>query len=780
MTAKGQDDFSFSSAPEGKEEKEEKKQDFEFSFDSIPVLGQKEAGKAPSIADLRTTNEAKSRKQKKEDKPQKDNGKTEEVKVDAAQNEAKTQEGDIFGQDEWSISLPYLQEKRKGRIRRIIIIASASLFIIVIIAVVLIISRKQQKDNSAGERADKTGTGGTEKSEKEKERERQSERERKKFEDTISRITGLIEEKNYAEAKPLIADLLKQKPECSALYSLSGKIAFEQNQHEVAFDNYMKAIASGSPSPDPYLQASELCLLSGKSTEAEGFIEKALVKFPQNQALFQGAIKFFLKVGKPEKAANMLDKIDLAAMSKEEINGFAQNLSDAHLPKESTRMYLYVGKKFLDPDFFEKAIALESNPNEKVDITNEAINLFDKDATRKNRLLVSLVSQLFKMGNKKAAEEELKKVEIIFLKSNEILVFAQKTLELGKEDFIKETFENIANMHSANYPLLKKLQNMLKKNNKYELMADIFSDLWKKNEQNAELEYLYARAFAPLATSITHYKEVIKKQSSFFDAHFELGECLIAHRRYKEADAVFVECLKLNPSDLPSQENLFLSRFYQNKSEDIIINYEKALQEARKKEAERAEILIKYAQMLENPLLADKYLNILNREKATCYDYWKVRNDFIYWREPEKNFSGKYPAQARELYLLYMLGKGKIKDVMLLPTPPEQFPEFWKVFLAWKYEIDGWKESVMLFNKKHNDDFGIKLIMSVMLGDISPEEARQQIFWIPYDLEPLFYLTIAEQYRKNRNMTNAGVCYTKAAGDGLTIYKKAIQYFEKN
>jgi hypothetical protein len=48
------------------------------------------------------------------------------------------------------------------------------------------------------------------------------------------------------------------------------------------------------------------------------------------------------------------------------------------------------------------------------------------------------------------------------------------------------------------------------------------------------------------------------------------------------------------------------------------------------------------------------------------------------------------------------------------------------------------------------------------------------------ELDPIFFLVLAEQYRRDKNTLNAGVCYTKAAGEAPNIYKRAIQYLESH
>ncbi|HPN83825.1 MAG TPA: tetratricopeptide repeat protein [Victivallales bacterium] len=766
MAENEQEKFSFESAPDKIGGETDKKDGAEFSFDEVPILGNK--GKASSIVDL--LGGASSPPKKK--RPQSEQGADESGGTDSSgqsEQSAGSQE-DLFATDsgEWLNAAP-----KKKKLNKKLIIIAASVFALAILTAItaffLLRGKEEEVKNADGVVEKRRLT----KEEKEKIR---LEAEAKKFEEAVVASEKLITDGEYAKAETSINALIASHPEKSILYTLLARSQLRRKQSDLYVENYIKAISAGAMSAEPY---SELCvfyLSAQKKTEALDMVEKGLKKFPEDQSLLRASASVYLAVDDKAKAVEVFGKIDKTELSQKEISDYADALRAIGENKKAREIYVYAGKKFIDSKAFEKALEVEPDPIEKSTIINTAITIFEKDSHKKNKMLMFLIRDLFKTGRKDMAMEKMKVLDIEFLSPADSLFYLEKTLETSSDIIIKDKIDSVIAANSKNFDMMKGIQKILFKNGKESLSAEIFSELWTKNPEVPEFEYFYARSIDPLEAAIGYYSSAVKKKPDFQDALVDLGALLIYHRRYSEAESVLLKARKINPDDPTINRNLFLSRFYVSRNTKALDEYKKFLQ--AKGARGIPETLIEYAQMLDNPLTSETLISEM--EKSKSRQFWRIRHDVVYWKDPGRHFSEYYPLEARELNMIYLISNGKLKDVLMLSTPPEKFPDFWKVFIMWRSNLEGWEEMATKFYEKNKADSSYNMISLLMLGKYDPEEARKQVYRIKQELEPLFYLVVAEQYRKAGLSVKAKVCYSKALGEGPNIYRKAVQYFENN
>jgi tetratricopeptide (TPR) repeat protein len=145
------------------------------------------------------------------------------------------------------------------------------------------------------------------------------------------------------------------------------------------------------------------------------------------------------------------------------------------------------------------------------------------------------------------------------------------------------------------------------------------------------------------------------------------------------------------------------------------------------------------------------------------------------------DFKDYYPSNIREFHIIYLLSNGRNKKVKLLPTPPKDFPDFWKVFLGWKANNHDWKLNAIKLEKKYKDGKNrIKSIIArLWLERITPEEAVEKLNEINPEDEALFYFSIAEYYRKLKKKKLAKEYYKKALKPPGNIYKSLIKYYRE-
>jgi hypothetical protein len=115
-----------------------------------------------------------------------------------------------------------------------------------------------------------------------------------------------------------------------------------------------------------------------------------------------------------------------------------------------------------------------------------------------------------------------------------------------------------------------------------------------------------------------------------------------------------------------------------------------------------------------------------------------------------------------------------------MTVPPDEFPDFWKLFILWKNDKSGWKDGMdeLIARNKSAKDATYKIIADVWNGKTSPDDARKLINKIHPDNEPLFFLMLAEKYKKDKNAIKAKLCY-KAASKSQNPLVCVIDYYSK-
>ncbi|HOK04643.1 MAG TPA: tetratricopeptide repeat protein [Victivallales bacterium] len=772
MSDKEKDKFSFESVPNkiGRGEKQgNEKENTDFSFDDVPVLGKKE--KSGSIVDL-LGGAVSSPQKKRPVKEEKIDDSPLKLKENNNNNLADTvtESKDIFSSDldTWLDATP----KKKDNKKLFIAVASIVVVVIVFFAIFIILVKTLKKGDETQLPVERKKSL----SKEDLERIRLEEQKRK-IEEEIASAEKLISENEISTAEARLNELKEKYPEKSAIYNTLGRAFLKKHDIESAKEHFIKAISTGTEIPEPFVQLCKILLSQDKLSQAADFAEKGLKKFPEDQELLKIAAKIALKNGNRELATQLYDKTSKSELSQIELTDYAALLAQKNEKKKAREIYVYTGKKFLDPKSFEKAVSIEDDPIEKNAIINTAISVFEKDQYIVSRMLILLVKELLKAGRKDMALEKSKAIDPVSLDDNDSILFIELNLDSSGDVILKDKIETIISSKKDNFLLIQKIYFLLVKNGKNALAAEIFSEFWAKNPDNIIFEYFYAKSLDPLEESIKYYKDVISKKNNFPEALYDLGNCLIAHRRYTEAEKYLTDASRLKPKDFEIHRSLFLSKFYNNRKKEFIIEFKNYLKSIQYPDINNQ--IIEYAQQLNDGAFSNEIISEMERNGNKDVLYWKVRHDIIYWNNPEKYFNEYFPQEIRDLYIAYLLAKGKFKDILLLPTPPEKFPEFWKVFILWVAKKEGWEELAQTFREKNKYNSSYELITSVMLSKTDPEDARRQIYRVSHELENVFYLVLAEKFKLDGLKIKAKVCYSKAIADYPHIYRKVIELLEK-
>ena len=228
---------------------------------------------------------------------------------------------------------------------------------------------------------------------------------------------------------------------------------------------------------------------------------------------------------------------------------------------------------------------------------------------------------------------------------------------------------------------------------------------------------------------------------------------------------------------------LALSKVKGGKGETAMAQYEKFVSSLKVPESEKDLMRLKIAQNLQSPEESLKYLSKISQvpDLRNEWRLFDIRHKLIYGGISDIDFTDGYGGPIRDYYIYYLMSQGRFKNILTLMTPPEDFPEFWKVFVCWKQNIASWKEQCELLIEKHknNPDPLIPVAASIMLGKITPDEARSLLKRLPPEDEPFLLLVLAESYMKSNNKLKAKVCFALAARDKTNPLLPVINFFKQ-
>ncbi|OGV48625.1 MAG: hypothetical protein A2X49_11010 [Lentisphaerae bacterium GWF2_52_8] len=390
--------------------------------------------------------------------------------------------------------------------------------------------------------------------------------------------------------------------------------------------------------------------------------------------------------------------------------------------------------------------------------------------------------------SKKSPEDYLEELEALFAPPQE----PQKNAKgKGKEDKtekqpeLKEQVGALCSEIFAAYPnkldLHRKIQELLRQKNQSPLMLDIYGKWVADNSDSASANYLYGKIMDNPVETLLYMKRAITLNPFFQEAYLEIADYYTKEREWTAVAATYAECMKNAPTaKMRFQQTLAEIRAGQK--EKAILSYEKYL--SGKKSSDMALRLLEAAQHLQSPALAEKYLDELRNEPAFETEAYRcaLKQKALYGTLSEADFEGFFPPELRLYQILYFLTRDMTTKVLMMPTPQAEFPDFWKVFVSWREDDPSWKPNAEKLVEKYRNspDKTYSLIASVWLGSLKPEEARNMTRDVSPEREPLFFLMLAEYYKRNKNMAAAKVMYGKALDtQELNPYKSLIEHYMK-
>lgn len=787
--------------------------DAEFTFSDVPVLGKsgKEKDKSGSFSfeELKTTaGTFPSTQEKSPGSPSADsepesfellssNEKSndenlQENQPDSAETEARQIPDDNYGKDsveKWrTIFIP----GGKKKYLRIAVVAGILLAVIFSAGIFFMFFAKSSSTRTASQQ--NSLPAGRTASVSQRGAKAEEEEKKRKMEQLANELTAaelLFGENKFEEALKSYQQILERDYRKSYILFKIGESYKNLSQNEKALEFLEKSIVCGTEDSKPYAAIVVILNKQEKYTEALSFIEKCKEKYPSDTGTFACAAETFYFLNKPDDSLQCFKKISRAELSQKQFEIYAGLLLKKSQKNEAKEVYLDAFYKFGNFDLLNSALKLIDKNDDKIAILRRVVESAQKEnAAKRTYCSVMLAEALDKGGEKNEMAEILNQIDASVL-TPEMSIRFLKLLFSGssKIELVESGAKKIIIAHQSEIPMLEKFQDIilsLGPKEYDELRLKIFADLMNKNSSNPTFLYLYGRALgASFDTAKIYFEKAVKVNPAFYEAQYSYGNILIQEKDWNGAAKVFRECSIIRPEDSEARYLLSMCKIKSGHIEEGYNDYRKYFQENLHLPASKtAEKLITLAQLLPSSKRAEECLSEMgkNPELKKKYDLEKIRTNFIYGELTDADFASGYAGETREYYILYLLSKGRSKEVLMLKTPPSDFPEFWKVFLCWRDNLPSWSENAELLRKKNNDSKNpiYRIITSIWQNKLSPEEARGMANRIPAESEALFYFILAEKYRKDKNLIKAKICYTKAKNDKQNPFYRVIEYYSRD
>ena len=591
----------------------------------------------------------------------------------------------------------------------------------------------------------------------------------------------LYNEKKFKEALDIYREIQPKTVKKADLLLLIGQCLYGMGEKEAALKSVDESIQAGSTNIQSYIVKIELLNALGKFDEAGTFIGELKKKFQDITAVLPDMAENLYLRNKPDEALVEFKKCQRTELSARHLKIFAK-LSEKTSPRDASALYVYSGKKFQDITSLGEAIRLTPKLEDKIDIMKDAVSSL-KAGPKKSQCNLLLAELLLKDGKKKEVENIVAETDPGSFSAGLCVIYIKTLTSLSMKEKIKTYLPAMLEKNYSDLDFSRSVQDLLKGTDNEEFKTEIFRSLYDKNK-DAVSEYLYGRALGNSSVAKDYFQGAIKKNPLFDAAWFGLGKCFMHERNWSSAVEAFSKASEIDRYNLEARFLLDLSRLYKGDGEPAVKDYEDYLRERNAMGEKGMMQLISLAQRLDDPKLSEEYLKTIlaNPKLGKQHKFAEVKNKLMYGHLSDADFTDGFPGQARNIYILYLLGKNRENEVLNLTTPPEDFPDFWKVFLCWKKDVQGWKENAELLvaKSKKSGDKAVELIASLWLDKLPPDALREFAPKIPYEDEPIFYWMLAEKYLKDGNKTKAKVCFSSALKDSRNMLNKVIRNYSGN
>jgi tetratricopeptide (TPR) repeat protein len=397
---------------------------------------------------------------------------------------------------------------------------------------------------------------------------------------------------------------------------------------------------------------------------------------------------------------------------------------------------------------------------------------------------VKLAERKFFNEERKSALSLLESVDSNLLDKEGAEKFIGMILEFRDSPILLNECHKILDKHFSNDCAFQtRLMNMMRKEGAFAFCEEFFKQQYAMHSKNAVANYMYAFFQTTTERKIELYKRALFLSPLFFQASLAFGKIYIVKQEWMEAKKQFLNCLRVSPSSLKSHYFLAVSEIKLTDSPKYIQQYEFFLRKTGIKESDILKEMIFLSQYMKTSKYTDAYLLKAAKypELASFVEEQRIKTKFIYRMIKQSDFPKFIPSRLKFYHQLFLISKGRLREMMLIPTRRKDFPEFWKVFICWRTGIKSWRKNAELLLKRDGDDTLIATIAKLWLRKITPLNASALIDDLPYQEQPLLAIMVAEEYYREGQLRNSEFFYNQALHySPPNIYIQLAEYLKRS
>ncbi len=548
-----------------------------------------------------------------------------------------------------------------------------------------------------------------------------------------------------------------------------------------AYSQILSKDYSGNPALP--IKVASMLIEDKKYKEMLDIIGPLSENFATNTQIQLVLLETYSKLGMEDMMFDSMRQINKQFLSEQQIRVLASRLLEEKNTPEAFGTFLFLGQNFNDINSLVEASKIAPNRELQITILNQLVGK-TIGCPRRNQFSMMLAKALLAEGRETDSIRALSGIRVEDLNNQDSLDFLRLLCEYDDSSRLIDASERILEKSFLdNIKVNEEVRNNLLRRNQNAVVEKIFKDLLSKYPDRAIQNYMVATISHSHETKYKLLEKALSIDPNFFEASLEMGKLLLDADDLEGAAGAFARCVRSRPSDPDARYWATAVELRTSQKTSPLKDYQDFLSKEGIPRQEQLKLMLPLAQLLEDDSQCMRLLEEMSEfeELDDFATAQHIRTKLIYGKLQESDFD-KISSRDVKLYrILFLLGEGRLNDVMMLPTLKEDFPDFWKVFIAWRRDVSSWEKNSELLLKKKQDSPPHRISAELWLSTMSPAEAEKHAVLIGYEHRPLMYLMIAEKYRKDRNSIRAAISYQTALGSPPpNIYKKVIEYLKDN
>ncbi len=561
-----------------------------------------------------------------------------------------------------------------------------------------------------------------------------------------------------------------------------GRSLAQLGETDAALAAYREAITAGPMEAGVFSEAAALFNKAGLYAESAETLKAGLKAFPEDASLHAMLAETSYAQGDTATALASFKSLKRGDMSERQLEIYGRLLVAGGQRDEGRKVFFFAAKRFNSFAAYLAATEVADRPQDRIEIMAHASGAL-ADAREKNAALAVLARHLHEAGKTEEAKKQLGMVNPAQLLAAHVPGFLETCFLVGMtEEQVGEVMGQVRKGFPDDLAVHVAMQDVLVEVRQPSLMLRLYGEWWANSPGSASANYLYGRALKTGPDALERFAKATQLDADMVEAWQALADLHFMAKRWTQAEQAYAAWVRLRPDDGEARYRLALVHLYAGHGAESIEDYARYLQTTAMPEQDQVLRLLDLAQRLPTPELAERYLARLRALPGAAEEarVQELRTKLFFGQLTDQDFEDVVPRRAREIQQLHLLARGKLREVLMMPTPPEDFPEFWKVFLCRLSNIE-WQDNAERLIDRHrgSTDPTVTILGNLWLGRIPLDEARAMNDRIPPDQEPLFYFILAEEYRRQNNAVGAKICYTRALAGRPNPLTKVIEHFNR-